>query len=172
MNTDHLANVPHHVYRYYNADNEVLYVGCTWDLAKRDREHQDKDWYPQVRRVEFDTFPDRRAGRLGEYVAIQRLKPIHNQQLTAPADPLELAFTEALLHNPANFRALYAAYGAYTDARIEAESAKYELWRVIRRPGRFVPRDDFHLTANVPIPGPSRQPSARSGIGTSRHLAG
>lgn len=75
-----LDDAPHYVYRYYDVDGFALYVGCTYNLAKREAQHRNKEWFPLVARRVVDKFPNKFAGRLAEEAWIQREQPIHNRQ--------------------------------------------------------------------------------------------
>lgn len=76
-----IADRPHHVYRYYNAEGHPLYIGCTSNLPQRESAHKSKPWFGQVVRREVETYPDRESGRAAEGAAIRRERPIHNTQL-------------------------------------------------------------------------------------------
>lgn len=44
-NCDHLAHVPHYVYRVFDAEGRLLYVGCTVNPLRRARAHRRSDWF-------------------------------------------------------------------------------------------------------------------------------
>lgn len=53
-----IDNLPHFVYRYYAADGQALYVGCTSNVAKREAQHtrkesvqENKQWTRTQRRL-------------------------------------------------------------------------------------------------------------------------
>lgn len=70
----------HHVYRYYSADDSILYIGCTNDLVARHRQHSAKaEWFPQVVRRSHETFPDKWHGRVAERAAIMVNRPLYNK---------------------------------------------------------------------------------------------
>lgn len=69
---------PQQVYRLY-AGPRCLYVGITEDLDRRLAQHQsDKPWWPQVDRIEHETFRGRAAAMDAETFLIRALNPEHN----------------------------------------------------------------------------------------------
>ena len=71
----------HHVYRYYNSNNELLYVGVTYDLQKRIRGHKStQPWFDEIDRQEYETFSNRDDAIFEEARLIQVLNPLHNKQ--------------------------------------------------------------------------------------------
>lgn len=77
---------PHFVYRCYDADRRLLYVGCTRQPAKRWQSHGDKPWRPQVVAIEWEPHPDFRSGRAAERDAIQTERPAYNVALKSDLD--------------------------------------------------------------------------------------
>jgi hypothetical protein len=79
---DHLLESPHYVYRCYDADGDLLYVGCTVDVKTRMPVHhgfaENGGWPDLVTRVESDVFPNRAAGWFAEKEAILAGEPIYN----------------------------------------------------------------------------------------------
>lgn len=68
----------HTVYRFYDAQGDVLYVGCTSHLPNRiDSHRSDKTWWTDVARIECEHFPDRARAFAREYGLILELKPRH-----------------------------------------------------------------------------------------------
>ena len=52
----------HTVYRLYDQEGRLIYVGCTHDLYKRLKFHQKHQWwYPQIARIVTETHPSRSA---------------------------------------------------------------------------------------------------------------
>lgn len=71
------------VYRAYDADGELLYVGVTNDLESRMRSHKNcktwsHRWYPRLARIEADVVENRYAAGAAEREAIRTLNPTFN----------------------------------------------------------------------------------------------
>lgn len=72
---------PCELYRLYNADDELLYIGITFDWYTRRAGHQsDKYWWPEVVRNERTEYPSRIAAALAERDAIMAELPRYNVQ--------------------------------------------------------------------------------------------
>jgi hypothetical protein len=72
-------NRPHVVYRLFNADGELLYVGMTCDVEQRFTYHRAvKPWWPDVANQTFEQFPDRESAEQAEVAAIRSEVPRHN----------------------------------------------------------------------------------------------
>lgn len=70
---------PHAVYRMYAADDELLYVGCTHDLAMRMRRHP--VWLlARAARITLEWHPGRNTGRAAETRAIRTENPALNRR--------------------------------------------------------------------------------------------
>jgi predicted GIY-YIG superfamily endonuclease len=62
-----LSSREHTVYRLYDQQNRLIYVGCTYDLYKRLKTHQKTAWwYPQIARIVTEQQPTRRAALTAE----------------------------------------------------------------------------------------------------------
>lgn len=69
------------LYRFYNADEALLYVGVTNDPVRRWDQHADaKEWWPQVARKTIEWFEGRAEALAAERTAIRSENPIHNHQ--------------------------------------------------------------------------------------------
>ena len=68
------------MYRLYNADGTLLYVGISWSALSRITQHKtDKPWWTTVTRVDITTIPgDRAAAEAAERHAIHTEQPLHN----------------------------------------------------------------------------------------------
>jgi len=68
------------VYRFYDADNQLLYVGVTANPKARWNAHaRDKEWWPEVASKAIQWFGDRHPAEFAEYVAIQTEGPKYNR---------------------------------------------------------------------------------------------
>lgn len=68
------------VYRLYDKDELLLYVGVSTEPRVRFRQHQhDKDWWPLVATREIEWFDSRGAAECAEKEAIKGEQPGHNR---------------------------------------------------------------------------------------------
>lgn len=67
------------VYRFYDADDRLLYVGMTWNLPNRIAQHRRTEWFKKerVRTEVVRVGPEREARRL-EREAIRTESPKYN----------------------------------------------------------------------------------------------
>ena len=67
------------LYRFYDADDDLLYVGITRHGANRWRQHEDvQSWWPEVARTTVEHFTDLAEARTAELRAIQGENPRYN----------------------------------------------------------------------------------------------
>lgn len=74
------ADREHTLYRLFDAEDNLLYVGVTFMLGNRFYEHSKKRWWADVARRELVTFENRREALEAEREAIQTEGPRHNIQ--------------------------------------------------------------------------------------------
>jgi hypothetical protein len=69
------------VYRLYDDQGELLYVGMSLSFAQRMRLHRSSsDWWHKVTRIEIERFGTRDEASIQEGEYIQTLAPTHNRQ--------------------------------------------------------------------------------------------
>lgn len=67
------------VYRIYDADDNLLYVGCSIGLPSRISSHERfQEWWPEVARITVEHYEDRATALDHELLAIQTEHPQHN----------------------------------------------------------------------------------------------
>lgn len=71
----------HYVYRLYDADDRVLYVGCSSSPLRRLFSHRSKSWGKQVVSVRWYLHEERSAALADEAAQIAELQPPHNVRL-------------------------------------------------------------------------------------------
>jgi DNA-binding CsgD family transcriptional regulator/predicted GIY-YIG superfamily endonuclease len=68
------------VYLAYGAADRLLYVGVADDwTARRNQHRRDSEWWPLMRRVEFEQYPDRPTALVREATLIGQLDPPYNR---------------------------------------------------------------------------------------------
>jgi predicted GIY-YIG superfamily endonuclease len=71
---------PHHMYRLFDADQRLLYVGVTRDLCRRLREHRKAaPWWADVASATTEVYPNWFAVRQAERATIADENPKHNR---------------------------------------------------------------------------------------------
>ena len=67
------------VYKPYDAENALLYVGISKEFGRRWREHAStKRWWPEARRMTVDWYDDEAEAVQAEVAAINAEHPRHN----------------------------------------------------------------------------------------------
>lgn len=73
------ANREHTLYRLFDADENLLYVGVSCMPGHRLNTHRkERRWWDQVARLDFVVFPDRQQALEAERRAITTEHPRHN----------------------------------------------------------------------------------------------
>lgn len=77
---EHLADLPHYVYRVYDDVDRLLYIGCTYQIETRLKQHQSwfTPWAPYRDRVTVEMHPNRAQGMEAEKRAIAAEDPVYN----------------------------------------------------------------------------------------------
>ena len=69
----------HVLYRFFDEEGALLYVGITRSISTRFKAHARKQpWWPEVADCRIAFFPDRAALSRAEKLAIQRERPRYN----------------------------------------------------------------------------------------------
>lgn len=72
--------IRHHLYRHWDVDGNLLYVGISVDAIKRLQQHYDTaDWYDEVASITIQKFDDRGDLERAEQLAIDQEAPIWNR---------------------------------------------------------------------------------------------
>jgi hypothetical protein len=75
---------PQVLYRFFDEDGDLMYVGISLDPTSRFRSHRrDKPWWTEVHSITLEHFPDRAAVERAEIEAIRAERPRHNIAHTA-----------------------------------------------------------------------------------------
>lgn len=100
---DILTPEPTSVYRYYDQNRLLLYVGITSRATKRQREHNgDKDWWPFVASQEVEHYPTRTLAATRERQLIVEFRPPFNTQHNIDHENLRALYLAARDSLPAN----------------------------------------------------------------------
>lgn len=66
------------VYRFYDIDGDLLYVGVAWNPHRRWSTHRRAEWWQMVRRVEVDVYRDEVTALAVERAWIRNAMPRFN----------------------------------------------------------------------------------------------
>src|SRR5262245_34572207 len=70
------------VYRAYDADDRLLYVGCTTSFEDRRKAHQStSEWFTDAHSWDLRQYEDHDEARAAERTAIQTESPLHNKRM-------------------------------------------------------------------------------------------
>ncbi len=76
---------PHAVYRLFDKDAQLLYIGCSAHLKSRMQQHKcSKPWAPDIYIIRLEWFPDEILARRAEAAAIISEQPRYNLRCTDP----------------------------------------------------------------------------------------
>ncbi len=88
MTTALTTGTPHVLYRFFAADDTLLYIGLTVNPGTRWTAHsKDKPWWLDVAKVTVEHYPSREAVEAAEIAAIKAERPLHNVAHNRPAKP-------------------------------------------------------------------------------------
>lgn len=74
----------HSVYRIYDSDNQLLYVGMSGRVLGRIADHHTtKDWFKDVSRIDIQWHSSKKEATAAEAYAIKSEKPLYNRHLNA-----------------------------------------------------------------------------------------
>jgi len=69
------------LYRYFDSEDRLLYVGITGDNTKRQSQHRRNSfWFGEIATANFEHYETREEALEAETLAIQNEKPMHNIQ--------------------------------------------------------------------------------------------
>lgn len=67
------------LYRHFDSDDNLLYVGISLWAVKRLIDHRESaHWFDSITKITIESFPSRNDAIVAEYEAIRREKPRHN----------------------------------------------------------------------------------------------
>lgn len=70
------------VYKYFDKDDYIIYIGSTNDIDNRHKWHRtNSKWYPLAKRVRIDEYKNLKDAREAETEAIARFHPLFNEKL-------------------------------------------------------------------------------------------
>ena len=92
------ADQPTALYRFYDTDDNLLYVGITVELGWRWKQHARREWWRQVTRATVEHHPSRDEAAAAERTAIQQEHPRWNViHKPPPPKPVPLAPAPSLV---------------------------------------------------------------------------
>lgn len=84
------ADAPHFVYRAYDSDGALLYVGVTYNPPLRFHMHaKSSSWWADMAKVRLIVFPNRAYALEKEREAIWWERPVHNKRSPQPQEVRE-----------------------------------------------------------------------------------
>lgn len=77
--TNEADEQPTYLYRHFNQEGALLYVGVSLSVVHRLAQHKDHShWYRSITRIDIKEFSTRREALIAERDAIKQEKPLHN----------------------------------------------------------------------------------------------
>ena len=78
------------LYRHFDAEGRLLYVGISRSVTARLAQHADSPWDDLIARIDVERFTTRAHAEAAEFVAIQTEGPIHNRTYNGRGAPAEV----------------------------------------------------------------------------------
>jgi predicted GIY-YIG superfamily endonuclease len=125
------------LYRHYNANGDLLYVGVSVSTMKRLAQHKKSPWVHDITRIDIQYFEDREDALKAEKEVIKAEKPLFNKahkprplslveeiyELISNSTEEELRTTPIYFKNPDVYFAFLGMYSKYAK-RMEREKQK------------------------------------------------
>ena len=81
---DTRASLPHHLYRHFDKNGALLYVGISLSAFGRAAQHRmGSRWFNAVKSMTIEAFPIRKAARRAEIAAQQTERPLFKHRRVA-----------------------------------------------------------------------------------------
>jgi len=147
----------HGVYRFYDENDTLLYVGCSLNPFSRFMSHRDKPRH-LIRHIEIEWFENRNMAESAEAVAIRREKPLWNK--VQPKRALRMSPTHLGKHfgyAPEEYEPGFAG----VDHWFHSETSPFSRVLKVCRPG-----DVIHVHPDIDVP----EDVARDVVKKSVHL--
>lgn len=74
------------LYRHFDADGKLLYVGVSLSAIRRLNDHKESHWFDDIARVHIEKFPDRQSVLEAERLAIHKENPLYNLKRPTPEE--------------------------------------------------------------------------------------
>ena len=88
------------LYRHFNKDNELLYVGISLNALNRLAQHKDHShWFNNITNVQIEQFETRELALKAEREAVLKENPKHNIKLRMPAKQIKVMEEQAIKEN-------------------------------------------------------------------------
>lgn len=89
------------LYRIYDADRRLLYVGIGYDPTRRWTQHARRDWWLQMASIEVDWHPTRAEAEKAEERTVRIGRPLHNViygqvDMAESSDDIRMRLTDTL----------------------------------------------------------------------------
>lgn len=79
MDTNELSRNPCYLYKHFDSDGNLLYVGISFSVAERISQHKKgSNWFADSGYVTILKFPSRSLAEQAERIAIRTENPLHN----------------------------------------------------------------------------------------------
>lgn len=71
----------YYVYRHYNSQKDVIYIGCTSCMLTRTNQHKtNAPWYCDIDCIRYEEFKNKEEAINREKELIKHFSPVHNRQ--------------------------------------------------------------------------------------------
>jgi len=78
-NNNHIYSITTYLYRYFDKENRLLYVGISKNVVVRLTQHeQHSHWFDLISQITITKFPNRKDAELAEQIAIIEERPLFN----------------------------------------------------------------------------------------------
>jgi DNA-binding transcriptional regulator YiaG len=122
----HMKDKPTQLYRAYDRNGDLLYVGISLSTINRASQHQrDAAWFSEMARMEVELFDTREAAVAAEQIAIKTEEPKHNVCHNRPPPEAYVA------PSPGEFRATLKSLGItqrWLAGRLGVETSTVNRW--------------------------------------------
>lgn len=149
----------HYLYRLFDRDADLLYVGITADPALRIQTHRRrKPWGHQIHRAHVSVFPTVDAAMTAERAVIEAEQPRHNVAFNrngaAPRPPVVTRSWFLVRALDAEGRVLYVGFTRWLPTWVKTQRAEQRRW--------------ISRTARIHMSGPYEKPVLRERFRSAR----